>query len=99
MWDEHAPRHLLVEAGDGDGEEGRAEHRAHRSRACCRDDPQPRNGKSRVGPTQEVSGTNRVEFSLRADGLACPTCVTNIESLIDRLPGVDRVQANSARSA
>ncbi|MGH2596158.1 MAG: heavy metal translocating P-type ATPase [Actinomycetota bacterium] len=47
-----------------------------------------------VGPTQEVSGTTRVELSLRADGLACPTCVRNIESLVDRLPGVDRVQAN-----
>ena len=48
-----------------------------------------------VGPTRQVSGTSRVEFSLRADGLACPTCVTNIESLVDRMPGVDRVQANT----
>jgi P-type Cu+ transporter len=47
-----------------------------------------------VGPTREVGGTTRVEFSLRADGVACPTCVTNIESLLDRLPGVDRVEAN-----
>ena len=47
-----------------------------------------------VGPTQEVRGTSRVEFSLRADGVACPTCVTNIESLLDRLPGVDRVETN-----
>jgi Cu+-exporting ATPase len=46
-----------------------------------------------VGPTQEVSGTSRVELSLRT-GLACPTCVRNIEALVDRLPGVDRVQAN-----
>ena len=47
-----------------------------------------------VGPTREVSGTARVEFSLRADGVACPTCVMNIESLLDRLPGVDRVETN-----
>ena len=90
---------LLVEAGDGDGEGEEQEavpntaltgpglaavttHSHEVARAVG------------VGPTQEVSGTSRVEFSLRADGLACPTCVTNIESLIDRLPGVDRVQAN-----
>jgi Cu+-exporting ATPase len=47
-----------------------------------------------VGPTRQVSGTSRVELALRADGVACPTCVTIIESLVDRLPGVDRVQAN-----
>ena len=90
---------LLVEAGDGDGEGEEQEavpntaltgpglaavttHSHELARAVG------------VGPTQEVSGISRVEFSLRADGLACPTCVTNIESLIDRLPGVDRVQAN-----
>ena len=48
-----------------------------------------------VGPTREVSGASRVQFTLRADGLTCPTCVTNIESLVDRMPGVDRVQANT----
>jgi len=47
-----------------------------------------------VGPTQPVGETQRVEFSLRADGVACPTCVTNIEHALDRLPGVDRVEAN-----
>jgi len=45
-----------------------------------------------VGPTRDVSGTARVEFSLRADGVACPTCMANIESLLDRLPGIDRVE-------
>ena len=49
-----------------------------------------------VGLTREVSGTTRVEFSLRADGVACPTCVTNIETLLDRLPGIDRVETNYA---
>jgi Cu+-exporting ATPase len=47
-----------------------------------------------VGPTREVGGTSRVEFALRADGVACPTCVTNIESLLDRLPGIDRIETN-----
>src|SRR5512132_3152722 len=49
-----------------------------------------------LGPTREVSGTARVEVSLRADGVACPTCVTNIESLLNRLPGIDRVETNYA---
>jgi P-type Cu+ transporter len=49
-----------------------------------------------VGPTREVSGTTRVEFSLRANGVACPTCVRNIESVLDRLPGIDRVETNYA---
>ncbi|MEX2556098.1 MAG: heavy metal translocating P-type ATPase [Actinomycetota bacterium] len=47
-----------------------------------------------VGPTQPVGQAQRVEFSLRADGVACPTCVTNIERALDHLPGVDRVQAS-----
>jgi P-type Cu+ transporter len=88
---------LFVEAGDGEGEpradvpgavvagsDGAAvtTHTHDVARAVG------------VGPTLQASGTSRVEFSLRADGVACPTCVTNIESLVDRLPGVDRVQAN-----
>ncbi len=88
---------LLVETGEGNGETGSDEstsapmaaepvavatHTHEVARAVG------------VGPTQEASGTTRVELSLRADGLACPTCMTNIESLLDRLPGVDRVQAN-----
>ena len=47
-----------------------------------------------VGSTRQVSGTSRVEFSLRADGVACPSCVTNIGSLLERLSGVDRVETN-----
>jgi P-type Cu+ transporter len=47
-----------------------------------------------VGPTVAVGSTQRVEFALRADGVACPTCVTNIERAIDLLRGVDRVAAN-----
>ncbi len=90
---------LLVEAGDGDGEG--EEHEAVPNTALTGPGLAAVTTHSHevaravgVGPTQEVSGTGRVEFSLRADGLACPTCVTNIESLIEGLPGVDRVQAN-----
>ncbi len=88
---------LLVEAGDGDLDERAAVPEATRA---GREPPAATSHTHEVaravgvGPTQRVSGTARVEFSLRADGVSCPTCVTNIESLLDRLPGVDRVQAN-----
>ena len=29
-----------------------------------------------------------------SDGVTCPTCVVNIESFLDDLPGVDRVEVN-----
>ena len=88
---------LLVEPGDGDGNM-RADVRetspvGSQPAALTRHTHEAARAVG-VGPTQQVSGTSRVEFSLRADGLACPTCVTNIESVVDRLPGVDRVQAN-----
>ncbi|MBI4259423.1 MAG: heavy metal translocating P-type ATPase, partial [Actinobacteria bacterium] len=47
-----------------------------------------------VGPTMEVAGTARVEFSIRGGGVTCPTCVRTIEGTLDRLQGVDRVEAN-----
>jgi Cu+-exporting ATPase len=47
-----------------------------------------------VGPTLEVGRTSRVELALRGGGVTCPTCVTNIETVLDRVPGVDRVQTN-----
>ena len=87
---------LLVEAGGGDGE-GQAVVPERRTRldASAGTTHTSRSGTSRRrGTDPEVGGTSRVEFSLRADGVACPTCVTNIESLLDRLPGVDRVEAN-----
>ena len=88
---------LFVEAKGGDGER-RSDQRVA---APVDTEPSPRAPHTHevaravgIGPTQEVSGTTRVELALRTDGVACPTCVTNIESLVDRLPGVDRVQAN-----
>ncbi|HEY3212180.1 MAG TPA: heavy metal translocating P-type ATPase [Actinomycetota bacterium] len=88
---------LLVEPGDGNGEV-RAETSemaipvASTASAGTHTHETPR--AVGVGPTREVSGTARVEFALRADGVACPTCVTNIESLLDQLPGIDRVETN-----
>ena len=47
-----------------------------------------------VGPTLEVGKTRRVEFALRGGGVTCPTCVRNIESVLNRVAGVDRVEGN-----
>ncbi|MGE0600636.1 MAG: heavy metal translocating P-type ATPase [Dehalococcoidia bacterium] len=47
-----------------------------------------------VGPTVEVDGVSRVEFALMGGGVTCPTCVTNIESFVEQLPGIDRVDVN-----
>jgi Cu+-exporting ATPase len=49
-----------------------------------------------VGPALEVAGTSRAEFRWVADGIDCPTCVANVESILDGMRGVDRVQANYA---
>ncbi|HEU0074340.1 MAG TPA: heavy metal translocating P-type ATPase, partial [Dehalococcoidia bacterium] len=47
-----------------------------------------------VGPTIEVGSLSHVEFALIGGGVTCPTCVTNIESFIEELPGIDRVDVN-----
>jgi Cu+-exporting ATPase len=47
-----------------------------------------------VGPTLQAGATRQVEFALRGGGVTCPTCVRNIESALNRVAGVDRVQAN-----
>jgi Cu+-exporting ATPase len=47
-----------------------------------------------VGPIREVKGTSRVEFGLRGGGVTCPTCVRNIETVLDRMEGVDGVDVN-----
>ncbi len=47
-----------------------------------------------VGPTLQVDGVSRVEFALIGGGVTCPTCVTNIESFVEQLPGIDRVDVN-----
>jgi Cu+-exporting ATPase len=47
-----------------------------------------------VGPTIKVGTLSQVEFALIGGGVTCPTCVTNIESFIEELPGIDRVAVN-----
>jgi P-type Cu+ transporter len=47
-----------------------------------------------VGPRAEVGELNSVELGLRGDGVTCPTCVRNIETAVDRLPGVAGVDVN-----
>jgi Cu+-exporting ATPase len=47
-----------------------------------------------VGPVREVQGTSRVEFRLGGRGITCPTCVRNIESLLDGMTGIDDVEVN-----
>jgi Cu+-exporting ATPase len=47
-----------------------------------------------VGPLRDVQGTNGVEFRLSQGGLACPTCVRNIGSLLDGMSGIQDVEVN-----
>ncbi|MDA1035623.1 MAG: HAD-IC family P-type ATPase, partial [Chloroflexi bacterium] len=47
-----------------------------------------------VGPTMHVGTLERVELAIFGGGVTCPTCVTNIESFINDLPGIDDVQVN-----
>jgi Cu+-exporting ATPase len=49
-----------------------------------------------VGPTVEIGELAQVEFALIGGGVTCPTCVTNIESFVEQLPGIDRVDVNYA---
>jgi P-type Cu+ transporter len=49
-----------------------------------------------VGPTHEVNGTATLELSLHGGGVTCPTCVTNIETFVGELPGIDRIDVNFA---
>ena len=49
-----------------------------------------------VGPMVEAGELAQVEFALIGGGVTCPTCVTNIESFVEQLPGIDRVDVNYA---
>jgi Cu+-exporting ATPase len=88
---------LVVEAGNGDG--AGAETRAA---TVPVGEPAPdAEGHTHevaravgLGPVRQVKGTSRVEFRLRGGGVTCPTCVRNIESVLDRMGGVDDVKVN-----
>jgi len=47
-----------------------------------------------VGPTMQVGEMEQVEFAIMGGGVTCPTCVTNIETVLKGLPGMDDVQVN-----
>ncbi|HET6873221.1 MAG TPA: heavy metal translocating P-type ATPase, partial [Acidimicrobiales bacterium] len=47
-----------------------------------------------LGPTTDVDALATVELRLVADGVSCPTCVTNIEAALAAVGGVDRVDVN-----
>lgn len=49
-----------------------------------------------VGPELPVEKATQVEFSIYGGGVTCPTCVTNIETFLRELPGVDEVHVNFA---
>ena len=49
-----------------------------------------------VGPELKVATTNDAEFSIRGGGVTCPTCVTNIESFLNEVPGVVEGHVNFA---
>jgi Cu+-exporting ATPase len=91
---------LVVEPAGGNGQEPPAGngHGSPEATAPTAATPQDHTHQTAtavgVGPTLQVGQTSRVEFALRGGGVTCPTCVTNIETVLDRLPGVDRVQAN-----
>ncbi|MGH8937304.1 MAG: heavy metal translocating P-type ATPase [Acidimicrobiia bacterium] len=47
-----------------------------------------------VGTAGTMNGTQRAEFALRGGGASCATCVYNIESTLETVPGVKRVDVN-----
>ncbi|HSJ51967.1 MAG TPA: heavy metal translocating P-type ATPase [Actinomycetota bacterium] len=83
---------LVVEAGDGNGSAPTSSVEVGEEPEIWHDHEVAR--AVGVGPVREVTGTNRVEFALRGGGVTCPTCVRNIESALDGMPGVDKVEAN-----
>jgi Cu+-exporting ATPase len=92
---------LVVEAGDGDGappapseRSGSADVATTTTAPATATHTHEVARAVGVGPVREVKGTSRVEFSLRGGGVTCPTCVRNIESVLDGLRGVDDVGVN-----
>ena len=49
-----------------------------------------------VGPKLDVGDLSQAEFAILGGGVTCPTCVVNIESFLNELPGVDKVHVNFA---
>ena len=49
-----------------------------------------------VGPKIELDELSQAEFAIIGGGVTCPTCVTSIEAVVQRLPGIDNVSVNYA---
>ncbi|HWO94156.1 MAG TPA: cupredoxin domain-containing protein, partial [Dehalococcoidia bacterium] len=47
-----------------------------------------------MGTQHDMGETAEVEFAVEGGGVSCPTCVTNIESILKDIHGVERVDAN-----
>jgi Cu+-exporting ATPase len=87
---------VLVEASEGD-REAPPQNGAPTATAAVVEAPDHTHEVAKavgVGPTQQVDGVSIVEFALLGGGVTCPTCVTNIESFVQELPGIDRVDVN-----
>jgi len=92
---------LVVEAGNGNGSQTASSGTASSTDATAavaahgQDDHTHEVSRAvGVGPVRDVKGTSHVEFGLRGGGVTCPTCVRNIESVLDGMAGVDDVQVN-----
>jgi P-type Cu+ transporter len=85
---------LLVEPPAGDGESAATTSVAPLKEAAADGHTHEVARALGVGPRIEVGALSTVELALRADGVACPTCVRNIEAAVDRLPGVAAVDVN-----
>jgi Cu+-exporting ATPase len=92
---------LVVEAGNGNGSATASSETASSADAAAvvaahgEDDHTHEVARAvGVGPVREVKGTSRAEFGLRGGGITCPTCVRNIESVLDGMAGVDDVDVN-----
>ena len=49
-----------------------------------------------MGPKLEVGTLAQAEFAIIGGGVTCPSCLVNIESFLNELPGVDEVHFNCA---
>ncbi|HEV8621718.1 MAG TPA: HAD-IC family P-type ATPase, partial [Actinomycetota bacterium] len=91
---------LVVEAGNGNGSATASSETASSADAAAvvvhgEDDHTHEVARAvGVGLVREVKGTSRAEFGLRGGGITCPTCVRNIESVLDGMAGVDDVDVN-----
>jgi Cu+-exporting ATPase len=85
---------LVVESDPGNGERDHAESgsTAIDVRPSASDAHAGHAGRAVTTSQDEDSG--QVEFRLRSDGVSCPTCISAIDSALDRVAGVRDVSVN-----